>query len=128
MQKTLDEYLDHLKIEKGLAANSCQAYQRDLGKYIHWLESNGLSDPKEVDPMMITRFLAMLRKHGQAPASVARAVASIRGFHKFLVVEQLCERNPADELSTPKKPLRLPGVLSIEAVDKLLRQPFPRTA
>ncbi|MDP1809223.1 MAG: tyrosine recombinase, partial [Actinomycetota bacterium] len=75
----------------------------------------------------ITGFLDLLKRAGLGPASIARTVACLRGFHKFLILEEMSSVNPTEDLASPKKPLRLPGVLSIDQVEALLAQPFPVT-
>ena len=125
MEQMLNEFLGYLTVEKGLSRNTTQAYKRDLKKYLLFLKSREIKKLSDVTPIIITEFLDFLRGQKQAPASVARAVASLRAFHKFLLVEEVLSTNPADDLISPKKPLRLPGVLSIHEVDLLLSQPFP---
>ncbi|HEB13164.1 MAG TPA: site-specific tyrosine recombinase XerD [Actinobacteria bacterium] len=127
MERLLGDFLSYLTVEKGLSTNTCLAYRRDLKKYLSFLSARGIESIDDVNPELITGFLDSLRRSNQAPASVARAVASLRTFHKFLVVEDDATANPTQNLVTPKKPLRLPGVLSIEQVNQLLSQPFPKT-
>lgn len=123
----LTEYIGYLTIEKGLARNSCLAYKRDLTKYMMFLEDLGISRPDDIRPEIITDFLDSLKQCGQAPTSIGRSVACLRGFHKFLILEDISSVNPTENLVTPKKPLRLPGVLSIEQIRALLSQSFPPT-
>jgi len=127
MERLLTEYLGYVTVEKGLAHNSCLAYKRDLTKYLAFLDDFGISKIDEVCPEIITGFLDALKRAGLAPASIARTVACLRGFHKFLVLEEMSSVNPTEDLVTPKKPLRLPGVLSIDQVEALLAQSFPKT-
>ncbi len=127
LERLLGDFLSYLTVEKGLSTNTCLAYKRDLKKYLSFLDSQGIKTIDAVSPEIITGFLDSLRRSNQAPASVSRAVASLRTFHKFLVVEDATTVNPTENLVTPKKPLRLPGVLSIEQVGQLLSQPFPKT-
>ena len=127
MERLLNDFLSYLTVEKGLSTNTCLAYKRDLKKYLSFLDSRGIKSIDNVSPELITGFLDSLRRSNQAPASVARAVASLRTFHRFLVVEDATTVNPTQNLVTPKKPLRLPGILSIEQVDQLLSQQFPKT-
>ncbi len=124
MEETLSEFIGYLTIERGRSSNTCESYNRDLKKYISFLSENEIGDFDQIKPPDITGFLSALRSSGQAPSSVARAAASIRSFHKFLVLEDIADQNPAENLEAPKKALRLPGVLSIELVEKLLAQPF----
>jgi len=127
VDQLLTEFIGYLTIEKGLARNSCLAYQRDLEKYLRFLKSRDVREIDDVRPELITDFLDSLKKAGQAPASVARAVAVLRTFHKFLVLEDMSAANPAQDLLTPKRAKRLPGVLGIEQVEALLAQSFTQT-
>ncbi len=121
------EFMSYLTIEKGLAINTCLAYERDIKAYLEWLTKQGFAGLETVRPDDVTLFLDSQRLKGRAPTSVARVIASLRSFHKFLLMENHLATNPTEDLRTPKKPLRLPGVLTIEAVDSILAQPFPRT-
>lgn len=126
MGPDLAEFLTYLTIEKGLAVNTRGAYRRDIEKYLNFLEASDLNLGR-VRPENVTVFLDSMKKQGRAPASMARMVASLRAFHKFLAFENRVETNPTSDLRAPKKHLRLPGVLSIEQVQALLDQPFPRS-
>lgn len=127
MKHALMEFISYLTIEKGLAINTCRAYERDISHYLAWLEEHDISSLQEVQPATITGFLDSLKKVGRAPNSIARTVASIRSFHRFLVLEEHATNNPTEDLRTPKKPARLPNVLSIEQVRSILEQHFPPT-
>ncbi len=127
MEHALLEFIGYLTIEKGLAVNTCRAYERDISHYLAWIEEHDPTDLQGIQPATITGFLDSLKKAGRAPSSIARAVASIRSFHRFLVLEEHTENNPTEDLRTPKTPVRLPGVLSIEQVRSILEQHFPPT-
>lgn len=120
MEHALLEFIGYLTIEKGLAINTCRAYERDISHYLAWIEEHDPTDLQGIQPATITGFLDSLKKAGRAPSSIARAVASIRSFHRFLVLEEHTENNPTEDLRTPKTPVRLPGVLSIEQVRSIL--------
>jgi integrase/recombinase XerD len=127
VDRILMEFLGYLTIEKGLAANTCSAYERDVSKYLNFLVGAGIADLNSVEAENVTAFLDSLKKSGMAAASVSRAIASLRAFHKFLVLENQLPSNPTEDLRSPRKPLRLPGVLTIEQVRAILEQPFPET-
>jgi integrase/recombinase XerD len=127
METLLNEFLSYIAVEKGLSPNSCLAYKRDLKKYLEFLGEAGLTNIKQAEPELITGFLDSLRRAGQAPNSVARAVSGLRSFHKFLVLEGFTDANPTDHLRSPKKPLRLPAVLPLDQIESILSQPFPAT-
>lgn len=127
MDRALREFLGYLAVEKGLAVNTRHAYRRDLEKYLRFLHDQGVAKFEDVEPETLTFFLDALIKSGRAPATLARTIASLRTFHKFLLLEGWVSKNPTDDLRTPRRSLRLPGVLSIEQVKLILDQPFPTT-
>jgi integrase/recombinase XerD len=119
-------YLDYLAVERGLAANTLAAYRRDLRRYAAWLADSGIGDPAGAGEDDLVAFLGALRAARTPdgtpyrPASVARCLAAVRGFHRFLVREQLAGSDPAAQLGTPKLPVALPKALSVEQVEALL--------
>ncbi len=119
-------YLDYLAVERGLAANTLSAYRRDLRRYTGWLAASGIDDLAAADESDLVAFLGDLRAavtpvgtRYQA-SSVARSLAAVRGFHRFLVREHLAGADPSVDLGTPKVPAALPKALSVEQVEALL--------
>lgn len=124
-----DEYLMYLTVERGSAANTIEAYGRDLARYGRFLQDErGVREVDEVRRQDVEAFSASFIKLDYAAASVERALAAVRGMHSFLVEEQLCPLNPARDVPSPRKPDRLPSVLSIEQARALVEQPFPPLA
>jgi integrase/recombinase XerD len=121
----VQEYLGHLSAERGASPHTLSAYRRDLEDYTGFLESRGVTAPDAVQRNDVTAFVAHLRARGLAPSTVERRVASLKGFHKFLVREGITDNHPTSRLPLPKVPERLPDVVSIADVDRLLGQPFP---
>jgi integrase/recombinase XerD len=122
----LRRFLDYLAVERGLAANTLSAYRRDLHRYTGWLAASGIDDPARVAEEDVVAFLGALRA-GVTPvgtryraSSVARCLAAVRGFHRFLVRERLAGSDPSHDLGTPKVPSSLPKALDIEQVEALL--------
>lgn len=123
--RELNGYLNHLWIERGLADNTVKAYQRDLTRYVDWLAERGIQSLDEVTPADIAEYEKSLNvpsedREALAPASVARAVVSIRSLHQFAADEGLTAGNPAQSVTVPKVGQRLPKALSISAVTKLI--------
>jgi integrase/recombinase XerD len=119
-------FLDYLTVERGLAANTLSAYRRDLHRYGAWLAAVGIDDPAEAREEDVVAFLGALRA-GATPvgthyraSSIARSMAAVRGFHRFLVRERLAGADPSHDLGTPKVPSALPKALSIGQVEALL--------
>jgi integrase/recombinase XerC/integrase/recombinase XerD len=104
---------------RGAAEKTRRAYRIDLGQFARWASGQEL-EPALVDHRALRRYAASLSERGQAPATVARKLAALRGFFRALV--ELGERgdNPAELLSSPKRPQHLPRVLKPEDVAKLL--------
>lgn len=114
-----EEYLSWLTVERGRAANTVAAYRRDLLHYEAALAEGGRT-PLDAESSDVERYVAGLRAGGQSAASVARAVSSLRGLHRFLVDEQLAAGDPTAELETGRLPARLPKALPEEAVTRVL--------
>ena len=93
-------YLDHLTVERGLAANTLTSYRRDLRRYQEYLAGQGIDDLDEVTEPMVSSFLVALREGGPdhpplSSTSAARTVVAVRGFHKFAVADGLATVDPA---------------------------------
>lgn len=124
LTQALEEYLGYLAVERGSAENTIESYGRDLRRYVAFLSDRGIEAVDGPQRMDIEEHLAALQDLGLAPASVQRAASAIKGFHRFMVGEQICESHPAADVMLPKKPDRLPDVLSHEQVFALLDEPF----
>ena len=109
-----------MAIERGLSQNTLSAYKRDLSYYLRYLNSISKSEPDEITSADVLGFQASLQRDSKAPSSVARALASTRSFHKFLIEENLAETNPASLVKSPKLGLKLPKAVSIADIERLL--------
>ncbi|MBN1277745.1 MAG: site-specific tyrosine recombinase XerD [Deltaproteobacteria bacterium] len=125
MDDLADQFIYYLRVERGLADNTVQAYSRDLSRFFNFLENAKLS-PLEVQREHISEYLAMLG-HEISARSVHRNTSSIKMFFRFLVSEGLIKSSPARILETPKLAMRLPGILNLSEVDHLLSAPDPST-
>ena len=124
----LGEYLDYLAVERGSSPNTVAAYRCDLTRYLDWLAAEKIVEPADVTRPDVERHLEALAEAGLSPASLERAASAIKGFHRFMVAERISITHPAADLPLPKKPDRLPDVISREQATALLDQPFPATA
>ena len=118
-------FLDHLAVERGVAANTLASYRRDLDRYIAYLKERDVDSLAEVDATQVSQFLAVLRggdlNHPPlSPASAARAIVAVRGLHRFALREGLVEVDVAREVRPPAPPRRLPKAISVEEVAALL--------
>jgi len=119
---TIDGYLAYLRDVRRMSPNTVESYARDLAALAAFAEKRKL-DPAALDRRELDAFVRSLMASGLSPRSTARAVACIRGFYKFLAVEQRRESSPADDLRAPRAWAALPKFLDLEEVDRLLAQP-----
>ena len=115
----VEELLSWLAVEKGRSANTLAAYRRDLAAYVDFLCGRRLTI-HDVTDRVVEDYLAFLRAGGKAPASVARALVSVRALHRFCEDEGLSAANPAEDVERPRVPAGLPKALSEEDVALLL--------
>ncbi|HXF57095.1 MAG TPA: site-specific tyrosine recombinase XerD [Actinomycetota bacterium] len=131
MAAQVGRFLDFLAVERGLARNTLDAYRRDLRRYARYLADLGVADAARVDEGTVAGFVADLARseHGEGrryrPSSVARALAAVRSFHRFLLREGEAVANPAEGVSRPKVPRNLPRPLRVEEVERMLAAPSP---
>lgn len=114
----LGDFLEYLKLEKGLSKNTESAYARDLDKYFKWLDNENL-DVTAVRLVDIERFITACTPEAKA-TTVARLMSSIRHFYKYLQMEELITENPSELLELPKLEKYLPEVLSVAEVNNLI--------
>lgn len=117
LETGIEEYLVSLRVERGLAANTIAAYTRDLGQYIGFLED------REPDEDLIADFIADMRHRGLASSTVGRKIASIRGLHRFLVLEGWRETDPTALIANPRRPDPFPKALTIDEAIALVEAP-----
>ncbi|MDF1488028.1 site-specific tyrosine recombinase XerD [Tessaracoccus caeni] len=121
-EDVLGRYLDHIRVERGLAVNTVAAYRRDLTGYVAFLQGRGIADLGEVGEVDISEYVRELHA-GSAVASTARRVVSVRSLHQFAFEEGLTPGNPAKDVPVPKQPRLLPKALSVSEVERLLAAP-----
>ncbi|HEY0186130.1 MAG TPA: site-specific tyrosine recombinase XerD [Cellulomonas sp.] len=122
---SLDGYLAHLTVERGLSGNTLAAYRRDLGRYLGYLTAAGRTAPDQVTEPDVEDYVTVLRTGGDGNAalsasSTARAVAALRGWHRFCVLEGLAPDDPARGVRPPQQSQRLPKAISTDDVERLL--------
>jgi integrase/recombinase XerD len=123
LDEAVDMFLDHLKVERGLATHTLDAYGRDLAKLSQFLTERGREDVDDVSATDITDHLIALAEAKLSPRSRARALVAMRGLFRHLVGERWLEADPTELIDAPRTARRLPGVLGEEAVAKLIAQP-----
>lgn len=118
----IDEYLSHLRIEKGASPLTVEAYAADLADYVSFLEEVGVSAVERIDREAIVAYEADLVQREYAVTSIDRHISVLKGFHKFCLREGFAPDNPASTVTLPKPPDRLPDVLTIDQVNALIDQ------
>lgn len=124
MTSPLEGYLRHLAVERGLSKNTLSAYRSDLAKYQEFLDQNGLSE-LSITRSQLGEFLLWLNGQNLKAASSARILASIRGYQRYLLLENLRTDDPSQQVKSPKLPKRLPKALSQTQVISLLAASGP---
>ncbi len=126
MRDQVEAFLQSLTIERGLSAHTREAYRRDLLRFADYLEGEGVSldEAKESE---ITSHLFRLRQGGLSSRSVHRAISCLRGFFRFSVEEGLLSLDPTVHLQSPRFRPKLPQVLSVGEVERLLATPGGKT-
>jgi integrase/recombinase XerD len=123
---SIDTYLTYLRDVRRMSPNTVESYARDLAALAAFAGKRG-ADVAALERRDLEAFVRSLMASGLAPRSVARAVACVRGFYKFLAIEHKLERSPADDLQPPRAWPALPKYLDLAEVDRLLAQPDPST-
>jgi integrase/recombinase XerD len=126
LQQSVESYLRHLTIERGMAKNTLLSYRRDLTAYQNYLSTLGIDSPSHVSESNVRDFAQQLvTNKAMVATSVARTLAAVRGLHKFLLFEGMVEVDVAATVKPPKAPRRLPKAISVADVEKLLRAAGP---
>ncbi|MEX0823621.1 MAG: site-specific tyrosine recombinase XerD [Balneolaceae bacterium] len=122
-EKELKQYLQFVKIEKGLSENSWISYKNDLERYLHFLAVRlKIADLGGVTLQHIELFLEELTDLELSVSTIARNISSIRSFHEFAVVENLAVANPAELIDLPQKAKNLPEVLDADEIERIINK------
>lgn len=116
-------FLEYLTVELGLAENTRKAYARDLQLLQKDLQLENQEDLLNVGRRQLILYMARLKKAGRSPATIARKLASVKAFYRFLMAERYLRKDPAEALEASTKGLQLPKFLSLEEVELLLDEP-----
>jgi integrase/recombinase XerD len=125
VERSVLDYLSHLGVERGLAANTLSSYRRDLKRYLNHLGQRGIENVEAITEPDVLAFVGALRAgDGEHPplsaASTARTVVAVRGFHKFLLRERLVTSDASAAVKPPRPPSRLPKALPLSDVEAIL--------
>lgn len=142
LDRAVESYLQHLVVERGLAANTLAAYRRDLTRYVEFLRTVAdpphaptVDSPEQVTPWHVSAFVRFAQRpvDGDSPGaglsarSAARVVVAVRGAHRFWALEAITTTDPAAQVPPPTPGMRLPKAISVEAVTRVLEAPDPST-
>lgn len=120
MDPLIDRYLTDMRIERGLARNTLMAYRRDLHTLQRYMVDQDLHHPSELTREALRAFLQYLTRMKLSPTSIARSLASLRGFFRFLLKDRVIVENPILLIESPRPWMRLPRTLTQEEVTALL--------
>ncbi len=120
LDEQIDQYLSHLRVERSLAANTLEAYGRDLADFAGVMIDAGVRDAPEITSGQIAAWVRGLAKAGLAASSQKRMLVAVRGLFRFLVRRQVLQEDPAALILLPKEGKRLPAIVSLDEVLALL--------
>jgi integrase/recombinase XerD len=127
LDRAIDAYLDHLRVERALSPHTLSAYATDLAKLARFAEERGVTSPAALDLGVVTGWLSLLAREGLGARSAARHLSALRGLSKFLVREGLLDRDPTSLTARPRLGRRLPRPLGESELLRLLDTPDATT-
>lgn len=121
-EKLFQRYLRYLKDERRYSSATLDSYQRDLQQFIEFIQAVNVHDCCDVDSLQVRNFAGSRRRRGVSARSLHRSLSAIRGFYTFLQREQLIENNPVADVSAPSIQKKLPNLLDVDEINRLLNQ------
>ena len=123
MKELIDTFLNYLSVERGLAQNTIISYKEDLNIYIDFITGKHIDSLSKATKNDIVNFMLAQKDKGLSANSVARRLAAIKVFHRFLVRERILKSDPTSLIDSPKLWKKIPETLSLTEVEALLSQP-----
>ncbi len=123
LEDAVEDYVQHLKVERGLAGNSIEAYANDLAQLLEYLSGCGVETTAGVGPPILLGFLKVLSERGLSARSQARRWVAVRGLFRWLRIENLIDVDPTQGIRLPKAGTKLPELLSRAEIESLLAAP-----
>ncbi|MCX8529087.1 MAG: site-specific tyrosine recombinase XerD [Rhodoluna sp.] len=121
LEKLADQYFRHLAVERGMAKNTLLAYRRDIARYLDFLAGRGVESVSGITELLVGDFSQSLGQvNGLAQSSVSRILSSVRGMHKFWLIEGVTEHDPTAIVKPPKQRRHLPKALDLDQIMLLL--------
>ncbi len=123
MKEFVKEYLAHCKLERNLSQNSVDSYKNDLTKFMAFLDNEGINDLNHVKTSALINYFESIRKEKLSTSTSARNLSAIKGFFNYLARLGYIQNNPTEILRSKRRSRKLPEVLSVKEVDKILNCP-----
>lgn len=127
-KKTILAYRTYIRLEKNLAANSVEAYVRDLTEFSHFILRMYDVPPTKVEQVMVERYMLFLYERRRKKSSQARELSSIKGFYNYLLLGDQIEASPVEFVAAPKAGRHLPDTLTVEEIERIIDSITPYTA
>ena len=128
MKCEIEEFIGYLHNTRGTSKNTEVSYERDLKKLERFLTEEKIESVEQVNATLLNSYVMYMKRKNFAASSISRSIASIRAFFHFLCQTRSWKENPAEHLKAPKIEKKMPGILTIDEVDLLLKQPRENTA
>lgn len=128
LNQLIDQYINYITVEKGLAPKTVEAYSGDLQTFSLFLDAHHITCIQDADTAVILKYIIDLRRNGLSPRSRARNLVALRGFYRYLTETGVLQDNAASLVDLPKSGMKLPDVLTTNQVDRLLESPDRSTS
>ncbi|OBZ08079.1 site-specific tyrosine recombinase XerD [Bacillus sp. FJAT-26390] len=128
MKAHLNRYIQYLRLERGLSANTLSSYERDLNQFISYVQELGLIEIADVQRHHISRYMLHLKEQGRKAATLSRHIVSVRAFFHYLITEGIIVNNPSIYMEAPKQEKKPPSILSVDDTSALLETPNSASA
>lgn len=128
MEQEIKGFVSYLHNVKKTSQNTELSYQRDLMKMMHFLQEQNVEKVSDVTETLLNSYILDLEKKGMAAATVSRNIASMKAFYSYLLKNHAIKEDPAEHLKAPKVEKKLPDIMTVSEIEKLLEQPGEHTA
>lgn len=123
MDALLDSFLTYLAVEKGLSENTLESYGRDVRKFSDFVKKNDIKSVEEIKYNNILDFLSYSKEQGLTATTIVRSIVSVKQFFKYLRLEKILKEDPTAHIRTPRMKKSIPGVISLDEVERMLAAP-----
>ena len=127
MEKLINDFIEYLHNEKNTSGNTEVSYQRDLKKMAAYFEKQGIAHADEVTESDLKAYVSEMQSADFASSTISRNIASIRALFHYLFKKGVVSEDPSENLRAPRIEKKMPEILTVQEVDRLLSQPNPHT-